>query len=439
VTEATVDGAARGGVQPRRSAIDTAIGAFVLSGLSTTLAALVQGSPAEIGLVPILVALAGCCLAVLARRAAPSVAWIAAITGSYAASSIPIVLARAADPSLVGVSAWLGFAIPASIGAVTTLGIAAGYATRRERRMGPVAIVVSAVLLGWLIVACATTLWLVAVAHATSDPAFNWIDVASAPIGSFVPFVVVITGLGVAADLRDGVGRASEGLGSGLTRVGPAERAWTLAVATIQELVPGRAAAEEASLAAERTRLAGDLHAVVLPSLRQAIEEAEAGGDADSLARRLRTVDVELERLMADRWPVVLEAFGLVAALEELAERVETDGGPAVDLEIGAIDPERPPRHIERTAWRVAQVAVDNAVRHARATTISIVVAAGPADVRLAVADNGSGFDPAVARRGARGLRDATRRAAEVGATLTVGSRPGAGAIVEFSWTRSAR
>src|SRR5205085_9476349 len=96
-----------------------------------------------------------------------------------------------------------------------------------------------------------------------------------------------------------------------------------------------QSAAKEASLAAERTRHAGDLHAVVLPTLRRAIADAEAGGDPDVLARQLRTVDLELERVMADRWPVVLEAFGLVAALEDLAEQVEAGGGPAVEPDVG--------------------------------------------------------------------------------------------------------
>src|SRR6267154_423149 len=78
----------------------------------------------------------------------------------------------------------------------------------------------------------------------------------------------------------------------------------------------------------------------------------------------LRTVDMELERLMADRWPVVLEAFGLVEALEDLAERTEADGTVEVGLEVqGAAGRPRP--EIERAAWRVAQLAIDNAVRHA--------------------------------------------------------------------------
>jgi len=219
--------------------------------------------------------------------------------------------------------------------------------------------------------------------------------------------------------------------------VSTAERAKRLAGATLRELVPGQSAAEEASLAAERTRLAGDLHAVVMPSLRRAMAEAESGGDPDTLARHLRTVDRELERLMADRWPVVLEAFGLVAALEDLAEQIESDAGPAVEIDVERAGG-RPAPAIERAAWRVAEIAVDNAVRHAAATTIRVTVAVDADRLRLVIADDGRGFDPTrsgAIRAGARGLADANRRASEVGASVLVEGRSGGGTTVAFAWT----
>ena len=156
----------------------------------------------------------------------------------------------------------------------------------------------------------------------------------------------------------------------------------------------------------------------------------------EALAGRLRTVDLELERLMADRWPVVLEAFGLVEALEDLAERTEVDGAVQVGLEVeGAAGRPRP--EIERTAWRVAQVAVDNAVRHAAATQITIVIAVAPDRVRLSVADDGRGMDPAdPIRTSARGLSDIARRARAVGGRVVIESASPAmpGTVVRFDW-----
>jgi signal transduction histidine kinase len=385
---------------------------------------------------PILVGVAALCAALLLRRSAPSLAWLMLILGSLVASSIPFDRARAADPLTIGVDAWTWLALRAASVALVTLLIAVAYATRRGRRLNPWAMPLAIGAWLWLVVACATTILLVLTGQRAPDPAFNWIDIATAPTTLFLPLLLLVTALGVGADVRAALDRARlrvTATPDGSTRP---ESLWRLGIATLRELVPGQSAAEEATLAAERTRLAGDLHAAVLPGLRRAIAEAEAGGDPDVLARQLRSVDLELERLMADRWPVVLEAFGLVAALEDLAERIETDSGIAVQIDVGWVG-ERPPPAIERTAWRVAELAIDNARRHADASEITVTVAVDAGRVSLAIADDGRGFDPAApgaVRMGARGLADANRRALAVGATIRIESRSGGGTIVGFDW-----
>jgi signal transduction histidine kinase len=385
---------------------------------------------------PILVGVAALCAALLLRRSAPSLAWLILILGSLVASAIPFDRARAADPLTIGVDAWTWLALRAASVALVTLLIAVAYATRRGLRLDPWAMPLAIGAWLWLVVACATTVLLVLTGQRAPDPAFNWIDIATAPTTLFLPLLLFVTALGVGADVRAALDRARHRVAAtpaGSTRP---ESLWQLGIATLRELVPGQSAAEEATLAAERTRLAGDLHAAVLPGLRRAIADAEAGGDPDVLARQLRSVDLELERLMADRWPVVLEAFGLVAALEDLAERIETDAGIAVQIDVGWVG-ERPPPAIERTAWRVAELAIDNARRHADASEITVTVAVDAGRVSLSIADDGRGFDPAApgaVRMGARGLADANRRALAVGATIRIESRSGGGTIVGFDW-----
>jgi signal transduction histidine kinase len=384
---------------------------------------------------PVLVGVAALCAALLLRRSAPSLAWLMLILGSLVASSLPFDRARAADPLTIGVDAWTWLALRAASVALVTLLIAVAYATRRGRRLDPWAMPLAIGLWLWLVVACATTILLVLAGQRAPDPAFNWIDIATAPTTLFLPLLLLVTALGVGADVRAAGDRARLRLATPAGSTRP-ESLWQLGIATLRELVPGQSAAEEATLAAERTRLAGDLHAAVLPGLRRAIAEAEAGGDPDVLARQLRSVDLELERLMADRWPVVLEAFGLVAALEDLAERIETDAGIAVQIDVGWVG-ERPPPAIERTAWRVAELAIDNARRHADASEITVTVSVDAGRVSLAIADDGRGFDPAApgaVRMGARGLADANRRALAVGATIRIESRSGGGTIVGFDW-----
>lgn len=437
---------AQAATQPVGVTDERLLGSAVLAAAALAILAVVvlagSGAPGPADVLPVLVAAAGICAALLTRPTAPSLAWLATIGAALAAGSVSIDAARGLDPGVIGVGPWEIAAGRSSIAAIVILAIAAAYATRPRRRLEPIASPIAIGLLGWLILACAVTLAAVA-AGEPKDPAFTWVDVATAPIGLFVRFVAIVTALGVAGDVRAAARRAAGRLGHNGQRE-PASRAqhWVaLAGATLRELWPGQADLDETTRSAERTRLAGDLHAVVLPSLRQAIAEAEAGGDPDALARHLRTVDLELERLMADRWPVVLDAFGLVAALEDLAERIEADGGLAVEIDVEQAG-ERPPVAIERTAWRVAQVALDNVVRHAAATSVTITVAVDADRIALTIADDGRGVEggPAgTSRPGARGLADATRRAAAIGATIRLEPRPGGGTTVAFDWRAPRR
>jgi signal transduction histidine kinase len=423
---------ARDGLSP-----EAALATGVLIAMFVTVSSLAApGLPLVMpSLLPFLVSIAGILLAALCIRRAPSVAWLSAIGASYLASTVSFGRATALDAGRVDLASWVEVVAWASIAAILTMTIAVRYATRPGSRVEPIAVPVSVTILGWLVVGCATTIGVVLAGQRTPDPAFNLIDIATIPIAFYRPLLLAVIALGVVADVRAGRDRAVIRVGPSTGR-GRAQSIWELAAATLRELVPGQTAAEEATLAAERTRLAGDLHASVLPGLRRAIAEAEAGGDPDALARQLRAVDLELERLMADRWPVVLEAFGLVAALEDLAERIEADTGRAVQIDVERAG-DRPPPAIERTAWRVAELAIDNATRHAGASDITVTIAVDPDRVMLAIADDGRGFEPEApgsVRLGARGLADANRRAVAVGGTVRIESRTGGGTTVAFDW-----
>lgn len=208
--------------------------------------------------------------------------------------------------------------------------------------------------------------------------------------------------------------------------------------ATIRELIPGEADAGDAAIEVERTNLAGDLHASVLPGLRRAIADAEAGGSADGLADRLRDVATEIERLMTDRWPVVLDSLGLVAAVEDLAERIERDSELRVEIDVEADDRRRPPRPVERAAWRIVELAVDNAVRHAGATALTIRIGVAPERVVLSVADDGRGIAKSALRRGGRGVPDMEARARAVGGRLRIAPGEDRGTVVTFDWPSTA-
>jgi len=395
------------------------------------------------GYLPVLVAAGLLCLALLVHRRAPAIAWVTLITSGLVASGVPIALSRATDPGSLDLATWLVVAARSSGAAIVTTAIAALYATRPERQATRRVTTLATILVAWLTAACALVIILV-IAGARADPALTWVDLAVRPTALVIHIVLVLTLFGVAGDIRAAAVRADARAELRDWPPGPATGGIPLdrrLRAILRELVPGAAEADTVALETERARLAGDLHAVVLPSLRRAIADVEAGGSADTLAARLRVIDLELERLMADRWPVVLDAFGLVAAVEELAERTEADDRLRVGLEIVA-DDGRPPRDVERAAWRIVQLALDNAVRHAAAEQVAVLLDLAPERVEVTIADDGLGLEPAaageVARAGGRGLVDLRRRAAAVGGRVEVGPNRPTGTRVRFTWPGSA-
>ena len=93
------------------------------------------------------------------------------------------------------------------------------------------------------------------------------------------------------------------------------------------------------------------------------------------------------------------------------------------------------PAHVEVALYRIAQEALQNVVKHAEATTVLIRLAASDEGVRLAVTDDGHGFDEdsiaGAEERHSYGLVGIRERAELIGASLTLTSRPGTGTTVE--------
>ena len=148
-----------------------------------------------------------------------------------------------------------------------------------------------------------------------------------------------------------------------------------------------------------------------------------AAARADMAAQSLyQLVGGMLRRLR----PANLDALGLVAALQELCESWEERTGVACVFHFDALDSALPER-INIAVYRVAQEALTNVTKHARASQVRLTLlrdAAG--DVRLTITDDGRGMDPTLATRGL-GLLGAGERAAALGGELRVESAPGGG------------
>jgi two-component system, NarL family, sensor histidine kinase UhpB len=193
----------------------------------------------------------------------------------------------------------------------------------------------------------------------------------------------------------------------------------------------------------ERRRINGELHdrvgqglsslAMSLELLRQQLppEAAEAVGRRldDARALALKAID-DTRDVMADLRPPGLDEFGLVGALRNHADTFAKRTG--LEVAVRCAEPLRELSGIEQTAlFRIAQEALVNAAKHARAKRVELNLESSDAGVALRVADDGAGFDSAAARRGPTwGLRTMRERAEAVGAELRIESRAGQGTTV---------
>lgn len=155
---------------------------------------------------------------------------------------------------------------------------------------------------------------------------------------------------------------------------------------------------------------------------------AAAGRVAGTAESLYQTVRGMLRRLR----PANLDELGLVAALQELCESWEGRAGIAcVFHSQGAFD--RLDDATSVAVYRVAQEALNNVMRHAQAGKVRISLASeDAATVTLTVQDDGIGMQPGPPRHGL-GLLGAAERAAALGGTLDITSRPGEGTRVTLA------
>jgi signal transduction histidine kinase len=126
----------------------------------------------------------------------------------------------------------------------------------------------------------------------------------------------------------------------------------------------------------------------------------------------------------------VLERLGLFPALRLLAVRYVKSCGIATSLRVRGTA--ELPVEVQEVVYRVAQEALQNTAKHARATAVNISVEITDKSIRLRVADNGAGFsvDTACSRPGSFGLGGMRERAALLGGALIVRSAPGKGSAI---------
>ena len=186
----------------------------------------------------------------------------------------------------------------------------------------------------------------------------------------------------------------------------------------------------------ERRRLARELHdetGQALTSILLGLRSLEEVGDPAAVARAagdLRELVVstlqDVRRLAVELRPKALDDFGLVPALERLAESFTEQTRIGVDVE-ARLPEERLAPEIETAVYRIVQEALTNVVKHARARNVSILLSRKNGRVSVMIEDDGQGFDPARARADGLGLLGMRERAALLDGTLSIESSNGAG------------
>jgi signal transduction histidine kinase/predicted hydrocarbon binding protein len=213
------------------------------------------------------------------------------------------------------------------------------------------------------------------------------------------------------------------------------------------------AQAEESAVAAERNRLARELHDAVTQTLFASSIIAEVlprlwERDPEEGRRRLQELReltrgalAEMRTLLLELRPSALVESRLADLLRQLAESITGRARVPVTLEVeGECDLEA---EVKVALYRIAQEALNNVAKHAGATRATISLGCFPwpgegersgARVELAIRDDGMGFDPGSIAPNSLGLGIMRERAEAIGAALTIESQPGTGTQIEVVW-----
>ncbi|UFH55684.1 sensor histidine kinase [Spirosoma sp. KNUC1025] len=192
----------------------------------------------------------------------------------------------------------------------------------------------------------------------------------------------------------------------------------------------------------ERKRLAEDMHdgigtmlSITKMSLNQLEQklggEVQVGFEFQKTRSMIDETMTNVRRISRNLVPTTLERFGLLAALEELADRAN-DGELEVELNYPETAVQIPPT-LELMLYRISQELVNNAIRHARARHITIQLICMDNEIRLSVVDDGVGFDfDAIMenRQGGLGLRTIESRLNVVNGHVTFDVAPGRGSQI---------
>jgi len=209
-----------------------------------------------------------------------------------------------------------------------------------------------------------------------------------------------------------------------------------------------REQAEQAATAAERSRLARDLHDAVTQTIFSASVIAEslpriwerspdqAQQGLEELRQLTRGALAEMRTLLTELRPATLTEKPLGELLRNLTEATTSSTRIPISLTIRGEG--HLPDRVQMVFYRIAQEALNNVTKHASASEVRVDLRMGTDCVKLSIRDNGRGFDPSEDHPGHMGMQIMKERAESVGANVEIHSQPDKGAEVRVAWRKTS-
>lgn len=199
----------------------------------------------------------------------------------------------------------------------------------------------------------------------------------------------------------------------------------------------------------ERQKLARELHDSVSQALygiglgartARTLLEREPAKAAEPLDYVLSLADAglaEMRALIFELRPESLQTEGLVAALGKLVNALGARYQLEVRLEAG--DEPDVAIEVKESLYRIAQEAMNNIAKHARANHVDVRLTHANWQLLLSISDDGAGFDTSAEFPGHLGMHTMSERAKKIGGTFTIASAPNAGTQIQVTIAMAAR
>jgi PAS domain S-box-containing protein len=193
----------------------------------------------------------------------------------------------------------------------------------------------------------------------------------------------------------------------------------------------------------ERRRIAREMHdqfGELLTALGLGIralkdrcgDDPRVGLQVSAIEKVAQQLDRDVDHLVWELRPTALDDLGLRAALDNYVHDWSLRAGVRADLHTTGLSTDRLTSDVETTLYRIAQEALNNIAKHARAENVDVILERRPDQVSLIIEDDGVGFDQGTAGAPHQGfgLLGMQERAALVGATVQIESAAGEGTTI---------